>query len=469
MSASRRDFLKQASLASLGFMGLNLFACGGGGEAAAGRSRRLAQGFGPLVSDPNGLFDLPEGFSYRVISRWGDAMDDGLLLPNRADGMASFPGPAGKVLLVRNHEISSDDRASGAFGEGYEHLSRLGADRFYDFGQGTLPALGGTTTVLFDEATQQVERQYLSLAGTIRNCAGGPTPWGSWITCEETVERQGDNHNQRDHGFTFEVPARAEIRPADPIPLTDMGRFNHEAVCVDPRTGIVYQTEDRHDGLIYRFLPHQPGRLQRGGQLQVLALRGAPSTDTRNWPLSLSDRFPVGKAFGAEWLDIDEVLSPKDDLRHRGFQAGAACFARGEGMWFGEGELYFACTNGGPNRKGQVFRYVPSAYEGTPREAEAPGQLTLFIEPNDTELLKNCDNLTVAPWGDLILCEDHDHPNLVGVTPEGAYYRLGSNVGRADSELTGVHFAPSGRTLFVNIQHYGLTLAITGPWPSAVG
>jgi len=467
MSHSRRHFLKQASLASLGFMGLNLLACGGSTTSHAQRSQQMAKGFGSLVKDPNGLFDLPEGFSYRIISRWGEPMDDGLLLPNHADGMASFPGPDGKVLLVRNHEVSTQDIEGGAFGKQYERLSRLAGERFYDFGGGRMPALGGTTTVLFNEVTQQAELQYLSLAGTIRNCAGGPTPWGSWITCEETVERKGDHENERDHGFNFEVPARATMGTVAPVPLTDMGRFNHEAVCVDPRTGIVYQTEDRGDGLIYRFIPHQPGQLQQGGRLQILAIEGAPCTDTRNWPMSLSDDFPVGEAFSVKWLDIDEVLAPDDDLRHRGFEAGAARFARGEGMWFGEGELYFACTNGGRNQKGQVFRYVPSAHEGTSREQEAPGQLTLFIEPNDTDLLKNCDNLTVSPWGDLVLCEDHDNPNLVGVTPEGKIYHLGSNVGRADSELTGVHFSPSGKTLFVNIQHYGLTLAITGPWPQA--
>ncbi len=461
---SRRNFLKQASLASLGFMGLNLLACGDSSSSASAGSLPLTKGFGPLSKDPAGLFDLPEGFSYKIISRWGDLMDDGLLLPNRADGMASFSGLDGRVLLVRNHEVGTEDLDSGAFGKQYEHLRRLGADRFYDYGKGEMPALGGTTTVVYNEATLQVERQYMSLAGTIRNCAGGPTPWGSWITCEETVETRLINQNERDHGYNFEVPASMDIRPADPIPLVDMGRFNHEAVCIDPRTGIVYQTEDRHDGLIYRFIPHRPGKLQAGGRLQILVLKGAPRTDTRNWPETEEPTFPIGEAFDVEWLDIDNVEAPEDDLRFRGYEQGAARFARGEGMWFGDDELYFACTNGGQNQKGQVFRYVPSPFEGTDREAGQPGRLTLFIEPNDTDLLKNCDNLTVSPWGDLFLSEDHDNPNLVGVTPQGELYRFGSNVGRADSELTGVHFSPSGQTMFVNIQHYGLTLAITGPW-----
>ena len=137
-------------------------------------------------------------------------------------------------------------------------------------------------------------------------------------------------------------------------------------------------------------------------------------------------------------------------------------------MWFGNGEIYFACTNGGTNRSGQVFRYKPSQYEGTAREDESSATLELFAEPNNSDILKNCDNLTVAPWGDVILSEDDDHPFLVGITPKGEYYKLGENIGY-QSELAGCVFSPDGSTLFVNIQHAGLTLAIEGPWTKAQG
>ena len=155
------------------------------------------------------------------------------------------------------------------------------------------------------------------------------------------------------------------------------------------------------------------------------------------------------------------------DLRYRGFEQGAARFARGEGMWHGENEVFFACTNGGEIGAGQIFRYVPSPYEGTEREKNTPATLELFLESNDTDLLKSCDNLTIAPWGDLVICEDDPHPFIVGVTRQGELYKLGENVG-FPSEFAGGVFSPSGKTYFVNIQDAGLTLAITGPWQGMV-
>jgi secreted PhoX family phosphatase len=132
-------------------------------------------------------------------------------------------------------------------------------------------------------------------------------------------------------------------------------------------------------------------------------------------------------------------------------------------MWFGNNEFYFACTNGGHILQGQVFRYTPSPYEGTNQEKDAPGKLQLFAEPNNSNILKSCDNLTLAPWGDVVLCEDDPHPFVVGITPEGEIYKLAENTGYK-SEFAGGVFSPSGDTYFVNIQGPGITLAITGPW-----
>ena len=164
-----------------------------------------------------------------------------------------------------------------------------------------------------------------------------------------------------------------------------------------------------------------------------------------------------------EWIDIHNVESPEDDLRYQGFNNGAACFARGEGMWYGRDEIYFACTNGGHSSNGQVFRYIPGASEGKADERKSPGKLELFAESQSSKILKSCDNLTVAPWGDVVLCEDASHPFLVGITPEGEYYKLGENVGY-QTEFAGGVFSPSGEIFFVNIQGAGLTFAITGPW-----
>lgn len=421
----------------------------------------FSAGYGDLQPDPQGLLNLPKGFSYQIIFRQGHRMDDGFFSPDRPDGMGTFAVGKDKLLLIRNHEISPDGD-KGPYGQDPALIKKIDRRKVYDFGQGIAPSTGGTTTLLYNENTGKVASAYLSLTGTNRNCAGGVTPWKSWISCEENVDRAGGNA-EKDHGYNFEVPATEKIGLAHPVPLKDMGRFNHEAVAVDPNTSIVYETEDRPDGLIYRYLPSVPRQLHKGGKLQVLAIKQQKSYDTRNWKDLTTPTMPQNQLMEVVWLDIDQVTSPEDDLRYRGFARGGARFARGEGMWYGNQEIFFACTNGGEIGRGQVFRYVPSPYEGTAREKEKPGKLSLFLETNNTEMLKSCDNLTVAPWGDLVICEDDPHPFVVGVTPQGEYYKLAENVG-FPSEFAGGVFSPSGRTYFVNIQDAGFTLAITGPW-----
>ena len=470
---SRREFLRASAIGtvsaavSLGFLGC---------------SRALIQkvpGFRPdpflFAPSANRLLDLPQGFTAHAFSRTGEQMDDGLWVPGGHDGMAAFPGPNGKTILVRNHELTATAKNVGAFGWNNEKIEPAAIDKFYDAGSGELPCLGGTTTLVYDTQTQTLEKHFLSLTGTIRNCAGGLTPWNTWITCEENIQKAEETY-EVEHGYNFEVPASADIKLADPIPLKAMGRFNHEAVAVDPRSGIVYQTEDRGDGLIYRFIPDTPGELAAGGKLQALKIRDHKGADTRNWRNRRQAIFrwtynpiPVGETVDVEWVDIENVESPEDDLRIQGTEdKGAAKFARGEGIWYGgdsdKGEFYIACTNGGIKRKGQIWKYVPSLYEGTSREEQQPGTLQLFIEPNDSNLMENADNVTVTPWGDLIICEDGPNEEfLIGVTPEGNLYRFARNGGNL-SELAGATFSPDGTTLFVNIQSPGITLAITGPW-----
>ncbi|MDP7274604.1 MAG: DUF839 domain-containing protein [Planctomycetaceae bacterium] len=454
-----------ASAVTAGFTGLQLFH----------RSPRLTTdpvgvGYGDLVDDPRRMIDLPRGFSYSIISTVGDNMDDGLVVPGAPDGMAAFAGPDGLTVIVRNHELNPD-HSQGPFGRGNRRLGPDKKGRLYDWGEGQTPGLGGTTTLVYDTGRQQLVRQFLSLAGTHRNCAGGPTPWGSWVSCEETVQRVGRSDRGEDfvasvdHGYVFEVPATAKIGLVEPEPIREMGRFNHEAIAVDPRSGVVYLTEDRDDGLLYRFIPRTPAKLHEGGRLQALAILGEPSSETCNWErqwISVRERRPV------EWVDMDLIDSPDDDLRARGFiEKGAARFARGEGIWYGDRELFFACTSGGQEQLGQIWRYVPSKFEGQPGESENPGQLELFIEPDDPRLLKNADNLTVSPWGDLVVCEDRkEHVvRLLGVTPGGTPYTLAHSHLR--TELAGATFSPDGSTLFFNAQGRGLTFAVTGPWKSA--
>lgn len=399
--------------------------------------------YGPLVPDPDGLFDLPKGFSYRVLSRLGDAMDDGGTVPDKADGMGCFDLGKGEIALIRNHELMPSDAAGGPIANGYDRWRGK-----------MLP--GGTTTIVLDAATLRVKRQFRSLGGTIRNCGGGVTPWGSWLSCEEPLAGSAARYQGetgRSHGWVFEVPANASGL-VEPFPIEAMGRFNHEAACVDPATGIVYQTEDREDGVLYRYLPDSPGRLGDGGRLQAMALDGL--NDTRNRG---GTRLKVGEGIAARWIDLDRVDSPADDLRHRAAAAGAALIARGEGIHMGRGELYLCATSGGAARLGQIFRYRPGRGEGG-------GRFELFFESERPDQFNYGDNLTVAPNGHLIVCEDQytevvDN-HIRGITPDGVPYPLARL--RAQTELAGACFSPDGATLFVNIFAPAATLAIRGPW-----
>ena len=445
MNLSRRQFLWTSGAATAAFCGFRSYVEGG-------RPDLRAKGFGDLVDDPKGMLNLPPGFSYIAFSRTGESMDDGFLVPGAHDGMAAFPGPNGRTILVRNHELDAYDYSKGAFGPD-NVLFRNHPVPLYDPGRATRPGLGGTTTLVYDTKARKLERHFLSLAGTWLNCAGGATPWGTWISCEETVQR-ADGAIEKDHGYAFEVPASAEIAVASPVPLAAMGRFRREAVAVDPKSGIVYHTEDQTFGLFYRFIPNEPGKLSRGGRLQALKFRGrGPQTSNRAGGLPIA----AGETLDVEWIDLERVESPDTDLAAQGHSKGAAVFDRNDGIIRGSDGFYFCSTTGGAKSLGQVWRYQPDP---------GPGRLQLFIEPNQPTLLRNGDNLTVAPWGDLIVCEDYvglGVNRVVGITAGGRLYTLAMNVLNL-SEFAGAAFSPDGSTLFVNLQRPGLTLAITGPW-----
>jgi len=467
---TRRHFITRSTGVALGIAGLRSTLAQGAIARVLG-DPVAAAGYGPLVTDTEGILDLPRGFTYRIIAPMGETMDDGLVCPGRHDAMAAFPYEDGegavdprRCILVRNHEIEDAHQCPSPFGPHNERLGVVSETDLYDPGRGR-PSRGGCTSFVYNLRTQRVERSWLSLAGTERNCAGGPTPWGSWISCEETDVTRGERF-ERDHGWCFEVPVTREPAIAEPRPIRAMGRFMHEAVCVDPSTGIVYLTEDRHDGLLYRFVPAEkpgkPGDLHAGGTLQALAIMGRRSLDTRNWD---TNEVVPGVPLRAGWVTLEDTDAPKDDLRVRGFEQGAARFARGEGMWWGAdapggegGAAYFACTNGGAEGAGQIWRLTPS------RRAGVPDTLELFIEPNDRSVLENADNITFAPWGDMIVCEDGEAPqHLVLVKPDGTLHPFAKNA-YSGSEFAGACYSPDGSTLFVNIQNMGWTLAITGPW-----
>jgi uncharacterized protein len=455
MTASRRAFLIQTIAVSTAFVGM------GTRQAQSRDYSPSSHRIGALVPDPNGILDLPAGFSYSVMSRTGDLMSDGFRTPGKPDGAAAFPSHGldeDRIILVRNHEL----RPTAENGPFLDLKSAQAFDRTKTYDVTDKGAMaGGTTTLVYNTRTRQVEKSFLSLVGTMVNCAGGPTPWGAWLSCEETVSLAADAGGQLDHGWTFEVASQA-TGPVEPVPITGMGRFRHEAAAVDPRSGVVYQTEDEGDGLIYRFLPNTQGKLHDGGRLQVLAIKGVRAADTRNW---VENSFTRGKRYQVEWLDIDAVHNPDKDLRLRGRATGAAIFARGEGMWFGLDEVYFACTNGGQAKQGQIWRYRPSVREGHSDETSDPGTLELFIENNDAAHMQNCDNICISPRGLLVIAEDGDGENFLRVADQtGQVSPLARNAMPGSSELAGCCFSPDGSVLFVSIQNPGVTLAIHGPF-----
>ncbi|MEM7281228.1 MAG: alkaline phosphatase PhoX [Pseudomonadota bacterium] len=420
-----------------------------------------------LVADPNQLIDLPDGFSYQVISENGAMMSDGYKVPGLADGMAAFSRQDGRIVLIRNHEIMPFEFHYQPFIDDAQK-ARLNPELVYDYGGGETPGLGGTTTLVFNPKTKTVEEEYLSLLGTEVNCAGGTTPWGTWVSCEETSNKAGvgtdevkrfrllRSTREKNHGYNFEVSPDSKGL-SQPIPLQAMGRFDHEAIAVEPKTGTVYQTEDRNDGLFYRFLPKQPGNLTQGGKLQALTLKNWSSQDTRNW--SAKQTFPLNQRFEAQWITMEDPNALETELRFQGKKKNATIFARAEGICVHDGRYYFTCTTGGKNKHGQIFCLTPGAING-----DSADHLTLVVESQNPEDLRRPDNITSTPWGDIFVCEDAgDKSSLIGLTAEGQLYPF-AHAPYKGSELAGACFDATGQLLFINIQQPGITLVITGPW-----
>ena len=435
----RRSFLKGAAATAAAAVPFTAFIA-----RVEAKQKPQGVGYGPLgpVADQTTglpLLHLPEGFTYVSLGWTGDVMASGLPTPGSHDGMAAFPWQGHRIHLVRNHERGAGAPFSGAY---------------YDAG-----ASGGTTTLTFDTKDGSLIETTDSLSGTLRNCAGGPTPWGSWLTCEETT-----GFATAPHGYVFDVPSDEF---GDPTPIRDMGRFSHEALAVDPVSGFIYETEDAgvSSGL-YRYVPYKRYRPAEGGLLDMLKVKRADNAN-------LGANYPNGATFDVEWVQIESPdnqssTMPGNFVWAQGQALGAATFSRLEGCWYGnDKKIYIVSTSGGIGQ-GQIWVYDPKAET-----------IALLFQSPGTAVLNAPDNITVSPRGGLVLCEDGSGDEFVhGLTVDGEIFQFAKNnvvIPEAQarngifgsftgSEFAGACYSPDGHWLFVNVQSPGITFAITGPW-----
>jgi secreted PhoX family phosphatase len=458
VALSRRQLLTQTAV------GAGALALGNlGSLLAASPAAASADALGPLVPDPAGILDLPARFSYRIVSRAGDPLPGGGLTPGRHDGTATFFGPRGGLRLVQNHEIGDADPTP----------TLAAPELTYD-----PKAKGGTTTLTLDSRGRRVD-EHVSLAGTWSNCAGGLTPWGTWLTCEETEQLAGPTAD-KDHGFVFEVDPNQPSHNLNPTPLKALGRFAHEAVCVDPRRGELYLTEDASgpNGLVYRFQPKDRfltyGSLRHGGVLTAMRCK---SRGTHVPDLSVFST--PGTTLQVEWVRIPDPQAATTSIRKQLADTEVTRSRKFEGMWWGDSSLRDGRGSFDPHRDPMAHLVCSFARRSDGSLAEHDGQvwgydpdrrtltLELYLPLNpDTasDIPDGPDNICVSPYGGFFLAEDGLGAQHLLAVDEKTNVRPFARNRLSSSEFTGVNFAPSGGTLFANIQDQGLCFAIEGPF-----
>ncbi len=328
------------------------------------------------VPDVNGVM-LPPGYTSRVVAISGEPVLDssGYLWHDAPDGGAVFETSDGGWIYVSNSELPNGN--------------------------------GGVGAIRFDSAGQIVD-SYSILTGTSRNCAGGATPWRTWLSCEENQEL----------GRVFECDPTGTL-PAVEVPA--LGRFNHEAVAVDPDNAVLYLTEDQNDGLFYRFVP------------DTLTSEGHPNLASGTLQAALIVDESNGQI---EWQNIPDPQAVSTPTRKQLDQVSE--FRGGEGIDYSNGHIYF--TTKFDNR---VWDYAVqsqqiSVYYGA----------TSALNP----ILTGVDNLKVSTLGNILVAEDGGDMQIVVLNPSGDLLPLLQLDGHASSEIAGPALSPDGTRLYFSSQ-----------------
>ncbi|MDN5859091.1 MAG: PhoX family protein [Pseudonocardia sp.] len=469
MNVSRRGLLRGAGVLLIGSTEM-LTGCAPAPATApsTGVARAPAPGsagYGELVADPEGMLALPADFRYTVVTHAGvTKLDSGEPTPRNHDGTGAFARPGGGVVLVNNHEIRDP------FGTELPVPHHDGL--VYDPG-----AAGGCTVITTDERGNRTG-ETVGVAGTSTNCAGGVSPWGTWLTCEETDTLAGEDGFQADHGYVFEVDPFDPAANRDPQPIKALGRFEHEAVAVDPQRGHIYLTEDASDpnGMLYRWTPpagYAAGKAALrtlGAADGELAVMRASDGNGRHVS-DLSMATAVGTRYAIEWVPVPDRDARGTAIRRQFTDADATRARKLEGAWWDAGGAYivssYARDESPVAHDGQVWFFDPATSMLTLR--------LLFARNVPTRVARLAfdgpDNISISPHGGVIIAEDgKGAQHLIGATAAGSTFPVARNDFTDETrsgEFVGPVYSPDGSILFAGIQEPGYLFAITGPWRRA--